>query len=1085
MHRLIILGALAVCAGCGPTKSQVRDTPHVETLRSRITKARNAIDETRAALGRARGAIYQPELELRLAELLSEEARYHYQVAYEREQRSMKALHVPQARVLKEQAIGLYKQLLRRHPDSPQTPRVLFNLGQEYRELGEFKKMRKVLRKLADEHTRSPLRAEALLLLGDDRFDRGKLSEAAAAYRKIGSGPLSRASGLAHYKLGWVHVNQGNCEKAIGSFERAIEASRRWKIRPRVAASVTANHAGVASDLDPRREALVDLTFCYSRVRKPEKATAYLKARAYSRDAYIAALEKLADRYGIMDQSVGATQVGRALLELGPDSDARIEDARMLHAALRKTKRYDQVGRDVALITRAALRQTRKPGQPEAARTRLLVEFEEYGRDLATRADEAARAAKSKRRKRLRSQSAEAYVAYLQAFPRSEHRLEMVENLADAYAELGRDFDAGRRYGEAAALHAEDAPERGEALFDAVVHFQKSLQGKTPTGRMQRVVARAGLRLAGGQLLARQIAGERGRKVKFAIAQTYYNEGRVRSAVDRLTAVAFEHPKTPEGDTAVHLTLDALNTAHDLLGLVSAGHRFAAPSSPVSPKVKAQIGPIIAAAEQRQLDELSLVAGGIDGGDQVQELETFAAQYQGTSLGERALLNAFVAARASGDSEGLYRLAQAIEQQYPKSEQLPGIMSTLARAAAARFEFDRAVQTFAKAAAVNEAQQVPLLVAEGELRAQLGDSPGARQAFERALSAAKTPAAKARPAAALARLLARGDAKAAAERLAPLAEGGQPDVLAVLGLAQLRSGDPDTAEMSLQRVLDAGAAASDSARAAAHYGQAEIFFAALQGYTPEDDIEAVTELATLIEVTEQSYLKAARQGSTVYTAAALGRLAYMSQTQSARLRTMKAPSGVDGAVAAQLKKGFEARAAQLAKNAEQALVACAEQAWSRQIFHAATRVCLSGKAPATDPVKADVLQGRRPPGEIPGTAALRARLSKNPEDLDALRELGSALLKAGDAHAARLVFAQAAQTGGGPIEMNLLGIASGRAGDLTGALEGFAQAAAGGLEAGRQNLAAALRKAGLSAAADEALKRWPQGRPGGQLESGS
>ena len=1082
MHRLISASlALALAVGCGPTKSTVRDTPHVATLRARITKARNAIEETRAALSRAQGTAYQPELLLRLAELLSEEARYHYHVAYEREQRSMKALHVPQARVLKEQSIGLYKQLLRRHPDSPQTPRVLFNLGQEYRELGEFDDMRAVLRRLVDSHLQSPLRAEALLLLGDDRFDRGKLAEAAAAYRQIGDGPLGRASGLAQYKLGWVQVNLGDCNEALASFEKAIDATQRWQDRPRQSAGASDALAGVATDLDVRREALVDLTYCYSTERKPEDATAYLEARAYSRDAYVAALEKLANRYGIMDVATGATLVARELLEFGPDSDARVRDARMLHAALRKTKSYEHVGDDVALIARAALRQTRKPGQPEAARGRLLVEFEAYVRDLATRADEAARGAG---RHALRAQAAAAYVAHLQAFPESEQRLAMLENLADALADLQFHFEAGRRYVEAAGMYAADAPERREALFDAVVHFQESLQTDGPTGRMQRVVARAGLRIAGGELLAGALPAERARKVKFAIAQTFYDEGRMGEAVDRLTAVAFEHPKTPEGNAAVHLALDALNTAHDLLGLVSAGHRFADPSSPIDPEVKAQIRPIIAAAEQSQLDELSLVAGGTDGGDQVEQLETFATQYQGTSLGERALLNAFVAARSSGDSEALYRLALAIERQYPQSEQLPGIMSTTARTAAARFEFDRATQAFARAAAVNEAQRVPLLVAEGELRAQLGDVPGARKAIERALKAAATAAARGRPAAALARLLDQGDPGDAARRLAPLADDGHPEVLASLGMAQLRSGDGDNAEVTLQQVLDAGAAASDAARALAHYGQAEVFFAALAGYEPQDDLESVTELATLIEVTEQSYLQAARQGNPVYTAAALGRLAYMSQTQARRLRDMKAPGGLDAKVAANLKRGLEQRAVQLEQNATQAIEACAAQAWNHQVFHAAARACLAGKAPATDPVEPTVFGPRRPPGDIAEAAPLRARLSQNPEDLEALRELGTALLTAGDPHAARLVFARAVQIGGGPIEMNLLGIASARAGDLTGGLEGFAQAAAGGLEAGRQNLAAALRQAGLTAAADEALRRWPQGRPGGQLVGG-
>ena len=89
-------------------------------------------------------------------------------------------------------------------------------------------------------------------------------------------------------------------------------------------------------------------------------------------------------------------------------------------------------------------------------------------------------------------------------------------------------------------------------------------------------------------------------------------------------------------------------------------------------------------------------------------------------------------------------------------------------------------------------------------------------------------------------------------------------------------------------------------------------------------------------------------------------------------------------------------------------------------------------------------------------------------------------LAGGDPHAARLAFARAIQVGGGPIEANLLGIASYKAGDKTGALEAFARAAAGGLDGARQNLANTLRALGLGAAAKEALKRFKGGREGGR-----
>ena len=120
----------------------------------------------------------------------------------------------------------------------------------------------------------------------------------------------------------------------------------------------------------------------------------------------------------------------------------------------------------------------------------------------------------------------------------------------------------------------------------------------------------------------------------------------------------------------------------------------------------------------------------------------------------------------------------------------------------------------------------------------------------------------------------------------------------------------------------------------------------------------------------------------------------------------------------------------------------------------------------------------------PSLEPLRVRLSKNTEDLDALNGIGKAFLSKGDFHAARLVFAKAGQAGGGPLESNLLGVACYRAGDITCGLDAFAQAASGGLAAGRDNLVTALRTLGLKDAAQEALKRYKGDRPGGMRLGG-
>ena len=82
MYRIVSTLLLCLLAACTVPNTELRDQPQVERLRIQISKARNAITETRRAIAEARGAPYVTELYVRLAELLGDEARYHYQVAY-------------------------------------------------------------------------------------------------------------------------------------------------------------------------------------------------------------------------------------------------------------------------------------------------------------------------------------------------------------------------------------------------------------------------------------------------------------------------------------------------------------------------------------------------------------------------------------------------------------------------------------------------------------------------------------------------------------------------------------------------------------------------------------------------------------------------------------------------------------------------------------------------------------------------------------------------------------------------------------------------------------------------------------------
>ncbi len=1087
IKRCLLAGLWALAltlAACGANKPEVKDPAHIETLRLKITKVRNAIDETRATITLSRGAPYLPELYVRLAEFLSEEARYHYQLAYEREQRASRVLHVPQVRVLKEQAISIYKMVLVRFPASGLGPRVLFNIGHEYRELGNFDEMRATLQQLVREFPDSPLRFDALLVLGDFHFDRNELQEAKGFYNQITSGTLNKMSGLAHYKVAWVWVNLGECNKALADFDKAILRSNEWETyvesQQNLDPFVLQQQGIVHQSMDVRRESLVDLAYCYARERKPETTIPYLRKMANSHATYVAALERFANRYRVMEQSQGAIAVSRELLRLGPTNQDRINDAMTLALALKKAKAYERLGPDLRLFARALTHHYNRINLNREERDNMVNDFELHARDLLTSAQSHLNDSPETKRPPLAASIAEGYAVYMDTFPNSPRRLDMLLNYADVLTVAQDDFEAGLRFAEAARM-MDTSPEQADALYDAIVHFQTSLDREADRSQFERVTARAALRRSAEQLLEYSLEPDKERRVKFAIAQSYYDAGLYGEAIDKLTAVAYEYPATDEADAAVKLVLDSFNTLNDHDGLMYAVRRFIAANSPATPQLRAELQPVLTTAEQRKLDDISLKAAGEDGAD-LAVLEEFAVQNTGTDLGERALLNAFVAARAVGDSDRLYKLAEDISRTYPNSEQLPGVYATIAQTAVARFEYDQAIRYLQLAANANPAQRVRLLVATGALLEQLADFSGAESVYNEAI---RTSEGSARVDALnhLAALLEQqADPRQIVAKLQPYANEGGPEIQARLGLALIALGRFDEAEANLQRALD-DPTASVEAMARAHFGNAELMLATFNEYPEPEDLTLLQELIFLVEIIEESYLGAAREGIPAFSAAALSRLSFAAQHCANRFERMRLPGGLGANEQQAIRQALEQRAAVLRDTSEQALDLCARYAWTQRQLTPTVRECMARRSLSAGAMVAFDALNQRSTSSLPhDIAELQQRISRNPEDQEGLIQLGLRFLEHQDHHVARLAFVRAIQAGGGATAQNLLGIASYRAGDISGAFEAFATAADGGLEAGRQNLISILKQLGLDQAAQSVTEVFPrEGKDGGRL----
>ena len=262
MKRRLVSLALALSAmGCGV--GTITKPPPVDPTEQWIQAGKKvdfAVAQTKAMIQRARGTAYLPDLYMRLADLYTERARDSWLVVYERRKAKgdeSRAVEAPEARLLKSLAITTYSRVLREFPTYPHDDDALFLTGHEYRELGDFDKMKETYEHLIEAYPKSEHRLEAYLTLGDHAFDASDLPTAQRYYERILADPPSPVHPLARYKFAWVRVNQGDCRDAVRLFEVTL------KEKPVSGAGLSASLLRTQKNLNVMREALVDLAYCY------------------------------------------------------------------------------------------------------------------------------------------------------------------------------------------------------------------------------------------------------------------------------------------------------------------------------------------------------------------------------------------------------------------------------------------------------------------------------------------------------------------------------------------------------------------------------------------------------------------------------------------------------------------------------------------------------------------------------------------------------------------------------------------------------------------------------------------------------
>jgi tetratricopeptide (TPR) repeat protein len=702
------------------------------------------------------------------------------------------------------------------------------------------------------------------------------------------------------------------------------------------------------------------------------------------------------------------------------------------------------------------------PRSTPEQRKRASEDFEVYCRDLATQIQVAAQ---QKDDKKLHSEAADAYAAYLSLFKVEKWRPVMEKNYAVSLLAAGRFVEAGEQYeklalmvdkppaeakpaeakdgkpteAKPAAKPAEPLPDREELLYTAVGAYAQALHQTAPLTHYEQNQARVGIQQDGAAYVKAYAKNPRAVEVEFNVARAYYDQGEFKKAAENFAAFASAHPDDKNTGVAVSLALDSYHQIitddgnPDYDNMEKQGQAFIAQAT-LSESLKSQVKSTL---EKSRREKLGNIAIGSD--DAIKSWIEQADQKKGTGDGEEALHQAFMAYREKRDPANTRAIGERLLGEYPTTKYAAEVLTALGESAlkAADFEgaaarYEEFYKRFPKDGAAVEALKVA-----ADTREQLGDYP---RALEDLAKLAADPGYKRHGEVALRMAdvkLKSGDtagALAAADEVLR-ADPGNARAAAILGHALLDSGRSAEAETRLNALTKPILKSSRGSGAEAD-AAAEVFF--LLGEALYKDFNAIPssdleKKAGQVGVLEQAYTAAARLGAGNWAVGGLYRLGMAYSTLAQDVLKTPIPAGTDPA---QVKQILEQQNQALQGKADEMFGACVRKARDLEVYNAFALGC--AQKSAVDEHMGEGGGGSADPGKV---AALREAIAKNANDTGALDELGGVYLAAGDARRARLTFVRDSEVDGTRAQPLVgAGMALAKQGQFTDAHDAFAKA---------------------------------------------
>jgi len=764
----LIVGLLiATVLVVNPARSQEREGPvlspkvttglrrnysanEIGELEAQLRSTDKKIAVTTAEIKRVRDTEFLPDLYFSQADLFLQKSRLMYLIKVNKNKGvPLTEMDFTAEKRPKQEAIDIYQKIYAFFPKSRLRDRALFFKALELRDIGQSEAMIKTFGQLNQEFPNSQYLLEANIILGDYFLEEKKdLEGALEAFRRVIAKELSPYTPLAHYRIGWVFINQQKYAEAVTAFEEAV------RTQGLVSTNITTELPELYRKTDIRREAILSMAVPYVEIygdyraslkeeqqaaaksgeqpvatsavapkSLPQKTSAwvrpgkspsptpspsvssaasvpakkalavvvhpveYFRKISDGHQTYRRVLSRVGRRLALKEMWREVADVWIEVLVASSDPELKFEAIQRWNEAIKKTS---QPTDQIRFIEHAVF-------TAQEVRARAVERGGKYNRkeanqlkflELVTR-DIATRIQQTARTRNSRedfSKAAQAYEIYQIGFPQNRDLAKMLINKAESLFRAEEWTRAGLEF-ENLARTMKSKKRQFEFQESAIQAYVNALKEPDKLTSLDLVRSRRGVRDVGTAWVVKNMRHPAAASTAYNIGQSWYEDRLLPQAIQSFTFFIKNFSRDSRVRDAIFLIINAYSQLDDFKGLIAAAKQLEKTRG-LSADDRQAIRDL---SRRAQLKDLQIAAGNFGSKEYAENLKNLASKYSDSSMGSAALYEAFTSLRSKRDPE-MYDVGEALLEKHSDSTFTKEVVSSMAQIALLTADFERAAR---------------------------------------------------------------------------------------------------------------------------------------------------------------------------------------------------------------------------------------------------------------------------------------------------------------------------------------------------------------------------------------------------------